>query len=435
MAAGIIFFVTRFLMAAVPGMALRLPIKKIAAMFAFAGALFYTLLAGAPIPAERSLIMVGIALLAIVMDRSPVSMRLVACAAFVVLLLSPDTLLTASFQLSFAAVAGLVLVFDWLRPWLSQMYRGAGWTRKAALYFMSVGLTTIIATVATSPLTVFHFQQLTIYGVISNAIAVPLSAFVIMPAAVASLLAMPFGLEHYPLLAVGAGCEWIIEISNWVAALPHALIKVEALPNAVLPLSASGIIGLLLIRGPIKYVSVIPLVIVFIMISTFKLPDILIAKDFDVAAFHAGDGSLLISQGRKGKYTVGKWESSFGLTEGAAGPWPKEGREGEIACDEAACRIEAKGRHIAYLRDPSVLGEECAWADVIVSEQPLGKAHCEKPTIDKFDTMRNGSYAIWLGRDIKIENAEALRGTRPWSSLNRNFSDRSASGRQGGPEF
>ena len=97
---GIIFFVTRLLMACIPGFALRFPAKKYAAVFAFAGAAFYTMLAGATVPTQRSLIMIGIALFAVIVDRSPLSIRLVAFAALMVLLVSPESLTTASFQMS-----------------------------------------------------------------------------------------------------------------------------------------------------------------------------------------------------------------------------------------------------------------------------------------------------------------------------------------------
>ena len=78
-------------------------------------------------------------------------------------------------------------------------------------------------TVATAPLTIFHFQQLAVYGVIGNAVVVPLSAIIIMPAAVVSLLVMPWGYEAIPLHVMGAGITGMLDVSTWVAALPQAL--------------------------------------------------------------------------------------------------------------------------------------------------------------------------------------------------------------------
>ena len=96
---GILFFLSRAMLALVPPIALRYPIKKWAAGLALAGAVFYTLLSGASVPVVRACLMAGVALVAVICDRQPISMRLVALAAAVVLLLWPDSLIGPSFQL------------------------------------------------------------------------------------------------------------------------------------------------------------------------------------------------------------------------------------------------------------------------------------------------------------------------------------------------
>jgi competence protein ComEC len=55
--------------------------------------------------------MVSIVMLAVMIDRTAISMRLVAIAAMAVLVLAPESLLSASFQMSFAAVVALVAVY------------------------------------------------------------------------------------------------------------------------------------------------------------------------------------------------------------------------------------------------------------------------------------------------------------------------------------
>jgi hypothetical protein len=35
--------------------------------------------------------------------------------------------------------------------------------------------------------------------------------------------------------------------------------------------------------------------------------------------------------------------------------------------------------------------------------------------IDRFDVARNGAYAIWLGKDLRVENVRQTRGDRPWN--------------------
>jgi competence protein ComEC len=431
---GIIFFVTRLLMVCIPGLALRAPVKKYAAVLAFIGAAFYTLLAGASIPAQRSLIMVGIALFAIIVDRSPISMRLVAFAAFAVLLVAPESLISASFQMSFAAVAGLVMVFDYLREPLAGFYRNAGFVRKAALYVLGICLTTVIATVATAPFTIFHFQQLAIYGVIGNALAVPLSAFVIMPAAVLAAVLMPFGLEFWPLQVMGSGITGMIDISEWVAAMPHALLKIPAPQPEALPCFAAAILFVFLIKGYGRLVALIPLGAVVLLVAAHRQPDILVSPRFEIASLKDPSGSLYVSSMRKEKFVREKWESLYGLHPDTALAWPREGGEGILHCDEQACRAEVRGKRASFLKTPSVSAEECAWADIVLSFDPV-KTSCGVPVIDKFDAIDNGAYAVWLGDSVVIQDAEVQRGKRPWSSANKIFNDRSASGSRAGPGF
>src|SRR5262245_22053872 len=110
--AGTLFFVVRIGLALAPPLALRLPTKKLAAVVALLGAFGYLLLSGAPVPTLRAFAMTAIGLVAIMADRNPFSMRLILWAAMVVLLLQPESLLGASFQMSFGAVVALIAVYE-----------------------------------------------------------------------------------------------------------------------------------------------------------------------------------------------------------------------------------------------------------------------------------------------------------------------------------
>ena len=85
--AGVVFFVIRALLALIPGLASRHPIKKWAALAALAAATFYLLLSGAEVATQRSYYMIGIVLLAVLVDRTAVTFRTLAVAALAVLLL------------------------------------------------------------------------------------------------------------------------------------------------------------------------------------------------------------------------------------------------------------------------------------------------------------------------------------------------------------
>ncbi len=113
--AGLLFFAVRALLALVPALALNHPIKKWAAVAAGLGAFAYLLLTGATVPTQRAFLMIGLVLLAVVLERTALSFRLIASAAVVVLAIAPESLLSPSFQLSFAAVAALIAVYELVR--------------------------------------------------------------------------------------------------------------------------------------------------------------------------------------------------------------------------------------------------------------------------------------------------------------------------------
>ena len=108
-----IFFVgLRRILALSETLALAYPIKKWAAAFAIAGAVFYDLATGSRVGTERALFMTVIMLTSVLLDRQALTMRNLAIAAALVILIQPEAIMGASFQLSFAAVAALVAVYE-----------------------------------------------------------------------------------------------------------------------------------------------------------------------------------------------------------------------------------------------------------------------------------------------------------------------------------
>ena len=113
--AGAVFLSVRFLLALVPALALRFPIKKWAAAAATLGALGYLLISGASFPTVRSWIMISIMFLAVMLERPALALRNVALAALAILVLFPESLMDVSFQMSFAAVVALVAAYEIVR--------------------------------------------------------------------------------------------------------------------------------------------------------------------------------------------------------------------------------------------------------------------------------------------------------------------------------
>jgi competence protein ComEC len=220
----------RGLLALLPGIALRYPIKKWAAVMAVAAAFGYALMAGATVPTMRAFLMIALVLVAILLDRRGISMRLVEWAALVVLVLHPESLLGASFQMSFAAVVGLIAAYELAGPRIATVRRGSGPVRRLWLYVAGVLLTTLVAGLATAPFAAFNFNRMADYSLAANLVAVPVTAMWIMPAGVVSFLLMPFGWEEAALVPMGWGVGVVLEVARTVAGWPGAVTLLPAMP-------------------------------------------------------------------------------------------------------------------------------------------------------------------------------------------------------------
>jgi len=113
LAGGFFFWLVRAVLALVPAIALNHPIKKWAALAALGGATFYIMISGCDAPAVRSYIMLAIMFAAIIADRSALTMRNVALSAAVILAAGPQSLTEPGFEMSFAAVIGLIALAEW----------------------------------------------------------------------------------------------------------------------------------------------------------------------------------------------------------------------------------------------------------------------------------------------------------------------------------
>jgi competence protein ComEC len=420
MVAGVLFFFSRLLMACWPWFALRYPIKKIAAGIAILGAAFYVFLAGAEVPALRSLMMTALVMLAIMLDRSPFSLRLIAFSALVLLALSPHALVGVSFQMSFAAVAALIAFFDYTRPWWTKWQSRAGWIRKSTLYLLGVLVTTLIGGGMTGLFSLYHFQSFSLYGVLANMIAVPLTATVIMPAAIVAMILMPFGLEQWALQVMEWGTLWMLSVAHWTAGLEGAVFHVRQWPEISFALIAFGTVLFLLWEGwRGKILAAMLLTGAFVAAALAPMPDILVSESGKLAAARVGD-EYYFSSRKADKFTAENWMRLAGEPEKKPESFYAEGSP--VLCDSYACRVEVKGKKISILRHMAAVREDCGWADVVISQIPLKKCGAAA-TIDLYDAKYKGAHAVYIGRSVDVQSVAKEEGRRPWSLSGKKISN------------
>ncbi len=419
MVAAIAFFVVRLLLALSEPLALHRPIKAWAAIAALIVSFGYLLISGMTVPTQRAFLMTFVVLFAVMIGRQAISLRMVALAATAILIIAPHVATGASFQLSFAAVLGLVAMWEALRDRVPGWRAAQSFHGRLGLYLAGIAITTLIANAATAPFVLGHFGRIATWGPLANLFAVPLFAVWVMPWGLLALLLMPLGLEAVALVPMGWGIEGILAIARWTADLPLAHLSLPHASPWALVAAGFGLLWLCLWRGRWRLAGIAGLAIAAVFCVMARPPGILVNGDADRVALRMSDGTLAMSTLRRDAFAREAWSRMSG--DVAQVPWPGAGEVSPydtLRCDRLACLYRVPdGPLVSVVSDPGALAEDCATADFIVALVPV-KVACPAPlgVIDRFDLWRWGAHAItFTGEGVAVDTLARERGIRPWS--------------------
>ena len=410
---GFVFFTVRAALALIPWIALRYPIKKIAAVAALVVLACYLLLSGGAIPTQRAFVMNGLVFAAILIDRLRISMRICALAAAFVLAVEPESLVGVSFQMSFGAVVALIAVYETYGSRLGRLLHRPSWSGRVLGYAGAVVVTTVVVTVGTDPFSVYHFHHIAFYSPLANVVAVPLSAVWTLPWGVVTCLLMPFGLERLALIPMGWGIDTTIFVAQEVSALPGNVWPMPRLPAAGLALVSFGGLWLCLWRQPWRLWGIAAITAGLAGMALTRPPDIVLADLGRFLAVRSPDGAYWSAADHGEQIQASFLREETGLD---VLPWPSGDRGGALDCADALCRYSARGRIVAIVTGAAALPLDCGSFDAIVSQVPAGfRCRSVMPVVDRIDSWRLGAVALWLRPDgITIDSANSSRGARPW---------------------
>ena len=420
---GIVFFVIRALLALIPSLSHRRPIKKWAAFCALLAATFYLLLSGAEVATQRSYIMIAIVLTGVMIDRPTLTFRTLSVAAIVVLLIAPHAVVHPSFQMSFAATLALIAAYQRGLPWTPDRdgQLGARVALWGAREVASLILASLVAGLATTPYAAYHFHRLAPYGVLANLLAMPVVSIVVMPMGILGVLSMPLGYDAPFWQLMGQGIDWMNTVAIWVASLPGALGRMPAFGTGPLLLGTLGLLLVCLMYTPLRWSGVILGAGALAWALITPQPDVLIAGDGQTAAFRGADGRLAVLHTGRDSFAVKEW-----LAADADGRTPKDVTLGNgVTCDAIGCIGKlADGRLISAAFGIEAFAEDCIRATVVVSDREAPAA-CSAMLIDRAVRQTYGAIALrWSGGRFNWAASVPPGYDRPWTRRMRAPSSR-----------
>lgn len=419
--AGLLFFAVRLGLALIEPVALRYPIKKYAAAAAIAGALAYLLISGATIPTQRAFLMVSIVMFAVMIDRTAISMRLVAVSAIAVLLLAPESLLSASFQMSFAAVIGLVAVYEATASSFTRLrQRGGIMGSRLGLFIVATILTTLVASTATAPFAIYHFNRIALYGLAANLFAVPVMAMWIMPFGLLGFLLMPFGLEAIGLVPMGWGIGLVLWIAESISALPGSVAMITPMTTSGLTVVALGGLWLCLNRAAIRFLGVPVVAVGLASAALVAKPDLLLSQDGKLAAIVLEKDDVAMSPGKGRNFERDMWKRRLAVAEAPAWDLSGVSRRGQAGCDGLGCVFHIGGKSIALVNDPQAAFEDCGRVDHVILLARVPRRLCRGGDIavSTFHIWRDGAHTVRFTPDGPVvQSSREARGDRPWSRI------------------
>lgn len=411
--AGLVYAVARRTLSLVPRIALYHPTKKIAAAVALTCAAAYLGLSGASVATQRAFVMAAVGLCAVMADRRVFSLRSVATAALVLLVLQPHALTGPGFQMSFAATTGLIAGFDLLSPHLARIKRR--WLQAIVVTVLSSAM----AGAATAPFAAAHFNRLSDYGLIANLLATPLMGTVVMPAGIAGAVLMPFGLEKPALVVMGFGIDWIVGVAETVSAWPSAVTPVHTPNTAAFLLLTGGALFLSIWQGIGRLAGIIAIGAACLLWSQTPRPQGLVSDDGKLVAVLSDTGRVP-SHPKGAGFVASVWLENDGdpasQSEAAARAGWRDAQSGQVWHAGAWTIQHIKGKREARTFDG------CSGKTWVISDQDLdktlGTGDCRITT--PRDLRKSGALAFRIGGDqLAITSAREHTGQRLWNTRAR----------------
>ncbi|RVD34553.1 competence protein, partial [Mesorhizobium sp. M8A.F.Ca.ET.023.02.2.1] len=173
-----------------------------------------------------------------------------------------------------------------------------------------LAMTSIIAGSATALFAIWHFQRVSPLSLFANLAVMPIVSVVVMPFAVLSSLAMPFGADGPFLYVMGKGLTAMIAVSSWISERSPidgvGLISQQSvlLVAVALVIATMATTWLRLAALPFALAGLLT-------VSDIRTPDVLISEDARLVALPIGNGELAVNRERPNEFAADNWKRAL----------------------------------------------------------------------------------------------------------------------------
>lgn len=247
---GILFFIARKILLYLGNFCMYINAGAIASAVTIPCTFLYLALSGFSPSAIRAFIMTTIFLISVANGKKALSLKNVSLAALFILIFDPFSLFHISFQLSFAAVLALVSFYETFGQKLQQIK-----PNKFIKYFYLSSATTIIATIATTPISVATFNRFSTQNILGNLIAIPITSFLIAPLGVVNIFIGKF--TNLLIKPLETSINLMVNLATHIASLPGSNIALKTPSTLALSLTILGGILLCLLQTKFRHIGTI----------------------------------------------------------------------------------------------------------------------------------------------------------------------------------
>jgi competence protein ComEC len=415
---GLTFAALLALFSLIEPIALRWPVKKIAAVGALIVLAVYLVISGSSVPALRSFVMACVAFGAILLDRPAVSMRGLALAALIVIAFFPESVLEPGFQMSFAATMALVALFEAHKGGVDPLPTPGpivGALQASVRGIGGVLLISLVAGLATDPFAIYHFQRFSIYALPANLIVAPIMSFLVAPAAGVAAVLAPFGWAEAPLQLMAGALDLVAAVGATFGDRPEAVRAMPRPPDLAFLLCVGALLWACLWRGALRWGGLALLAACVAVYATAPAP--VVAFDRDLRAVFMRDDSgawTLLSDQRRSAYARERLGAMLGLAPAAVA---------RLAAPEGCeaghmCQWRSHGLAFATVAvADSTPGPLCAERLIVFARADSGAGACARwSVIDPTDrAARGGGFIYAVDGGVRIVRAQQPNlAPRPW---------------------